>query len=294
MPVVRRLPSRPNLEFDRKEAKSLLRQLRAGDSDAFARARAQHVSVAAPRSISSTSNSPDAGTSASTRVPLAHAQLVIAREYGFTSWPRLVHYMRDAERLSYSTNSVHAADFQHDDVRRTLEGHRNRRLMTGRMLAAYVPQFYGMHAEAVFDFPITEDDARLAVARKNGYPSWEMLLERAAESARPRDRAWHVQALQRAGKAMESADLPSLQRVVVEHPEVLRPTAIMAAKGATLLNIFIHWERTNGREAMRPILEWLATQGQDLQRELNVRLCGRMHLSVDDVRNLLERGADPN
>ena len=39
MSTVRPLPPRPNLEFEHKEAKALLRQLRAGDPEAIARAR---------------------------------------------------------------------------------------------------------------------------------------------------------------------------------------------------------------------------------------------------------------
>jgi len=66
--------------FERKEATALLRRLRAGDSAALARARARHPTI-------------DAALVARD-VRLADAQVVIAREYGFTSWPRLVHYFR--------------------------------------------------------------------------------------------------------------------------------------------------------------------------------------------------------
>lgn len=66
----RPLPPRPNLEFERKRAKKLLRALHGGDADALARAS----DVAMPP------------------FQLAHAQLVVAREYGFASWPRLVQY----------------------------------------------------------------------------------------------------------------------------------------------------------------------------------------------------------
>jgi hypothetical protein len=52
---VRRLPPLPSLEYERKRAKALLRQLDAGSQ-------------------------------------LSDAQLICAREYGFASWPRLVAY----------------------------------------------------------------------------------------------------------------------------------------------------------------------------------------------------------
>jgi hypothetical protein len=77
--AARPIPPRPSLEFDRKQAKSLLDAVRAGDPSALARFRASHPrfhSAAAPdgRGLE--------------HAALHDAQLVIAREYGFASWPR--------------------------------------------------------------------------------------------------------------------------------------------------------------------------------------------------------------
>ncbi|MGB8353716.1 MAG: ankyrin repeat domain-containing protein, partial [Chthoniobacteraceae bacterium] len=63
------IPRRPNLEFDRKQAKSLFESLKAADPEAIRRFTEHHP----------------AGISASPK--LTDAQLVIAREYGFPSWP---------------------------------------------------------------------------------------------------------------------------------------------------------------------------------------------------------------
>src|SRR5262245_7153448 len=60
------LPSNPDLDQLRRQAKDLLRTARAGDTAAIARIRA----------VSDT-------------LTLAAAQLALAREYGFASWPRL-------------------------------------------------------------------------------------------------------------------------------------------------------------------------------------------------------------
>jgi hypothetical protein len=79
----RPLPGRPSLELERKHAKALLRQLRAGDPDALARARSAVGTLR--RSTAST-------------FQLADAQLIVAREYGFLSWPRLVQYFGDVSR----------------------------------------------------------------------------------------------------------------------------------------------------------------------------------------------------
>lgn len=71
-PATRPLPPRPSLEYERKQAKALLRWLRAGDSDAVARARARHNAL---------------HSSLGADFTLADAQLVIAREYEFASFP---------------------------------------------------------------------------------------------------------------------------------------------------------------------------------------------------------------
>jgi ankyrin repeat protein len=79
------LPARPNLEQLRNQAKDLLKSLKSGDPVAVQRFRENH-----PR-LSNT-----AGTSFS----LNDAQLVIAREYGFASWPKLKEHV---ESLQHET-----------------------------------------------------------------------------------------------------------------------------------------------------------------------------------------------
>ena len=75
------LPARPSLEQLRKQAKELLKQLRAGDPTALTRARAQ-----------------DPRLEPNDRFALADAQLVLAREYGFRSWARLKHHVEAVQR----------------------------------------------------------------------------------------------------------------------------------------------------------------------------------------------------
>lgn len=73
------LPARPSLEQLKKRAKELLRAIRAADPAAVARL-GSHLSRH-PRDAT-----------------LADAQLVIAREHGFTSWARLKHHVQAIER----------------------------------------------------------------------------------------------------------------------------------------------------------------------------------------------------
>jgi hypothetical protein len=66
-----KLPARPSLESLRKQAKKLARDIKAGDADAIDRARAQLPQAELPLSQ-------------------REAQLVLAREYGFSGWQGLI------------------------------------------------------------------------------------------------------------------------------------------------------------------------------------------------------------
>ena len=74
------LPERPSLEQLRKQAKDLLRAIRANDAAATTRLRAQ-----APRPTRQA-------------VTLADAQFVLAREYGYESWAKLKRHVESVER----------------------------------------------------------------------------------------------------------------------------------------------------------------------------------------------------
>src|SRR5215471_14033996 len=69
--AVSKLPARPSLDSLRKQAKKLARSTAAGDADAIARARAHLPQVQLPLSQ-------------------RDAQLVLAREYGFSGWKDLL------------------------------------------------------------------------------------------------------------------------------------------------------------------------------------------------------------
>src|ERR1043165_7345315 len=70
------LPTKSSLENLRKQAKSLLKAARANDESALNKFRAFDFTLNPPTSLT-----------------LSAAQLVIARSYGFTSWPKLKHHI---------------------------------------------------------------------------------------------------------------------------------------------------------------------------------------------------------
>ena len=76
--VSKPLPASPSLEQYKKQAKELLKSCRAADTEAIRRVKANH-----PRF-----NKLSEVDLRNTKLALADAQLVIAREHGFESWPK--------------------------------------------------------------------------------------------------------------------------------------------------------------------------------------------------------------
>jgi ankyrin repeat protein len=183
--VTASLPAAPSLEQLRKQAKDLLRARRAGDEAAAARVAAHH-----PR--------PDEP------LRLAGAQLVVAREYGFPSWPRLRAYV---QRMA-----AHGPELQH-------AYHEDLEYYEGRA--------YGLRASAedgtegaVASFrrwgaPLTERGARLVVARQHGFSTWAGLRRHVAslrESGEPFARAF---------RAVEAHDLEALRAELDRFPDLV-------------------------------------------------------------------------
>jgi hypothetical protein len=274
--VVRPLPARPDLESERKRAKQLLREVRRGDAAALARVVAQNRSLdsAAPATIK-----------------LADAQLAIAREYGFRSWPLLIRYYETFDRHLRSGLRRHQyrSEFYKSHPEGLLREHAARRHWAGVSLGAFVPRFYGSSLDEIFAAEVTLSDARLASARQHGYTDWDEMLADADRLVPPRgtDADKPRRAL---SSALRERDLNRLQQLVQEHPELLghdrQGEAILA--DAALYHVF-----GQSDQGSRSILEWIQSLGIDLQVALNRKLLGGIRMSTEAVDRLLTMGADP-
>jgi hypothetical protein len=87
--MIKSLPSRPNLEQLKNQAKDLLKSLKSGNPETKQRIQQSHPRLPG-------SSAPEMNTA---ELSLADAQLVIAREYGFASWPKLKEHV-DAVALA--------------------------------------------------------------------------------------------------------------------------------------------------------------------------------------------------
>jgi len=87
---IRPIPPNPNLQTDRKRAKALLKAAKRGDAKALFRFKTHHPRFAAQDR-----------TQIAHVVALRDAQLVVAREYGFASWPRWKQFV-EMRQLDYA------------------------------------------------------------------------------------------------------------------------------------------------------------------------------------------------
>lgn len=285
---VRLLPSAPSLEYERKEAKALFKQIRARNADALRRVRAAHPARMRDRQ-------PD-------ELQLADVQHVIAREYGFASWPRMVEYFEEMERHRsgprYNSSDDQLERFD-EFARGIVRRHQRGDPIVARELAHFVPRFYARPIAEILTTPITEDEARLVVARQHRRVSWEELIERSAASrAVMRERMWDSQTtpLARARVAMRAHDLDALTTILDEHPELLAPSVVDQEWRRTLAAIALGFESETKTADARRVTDLLASRGFDIQRQLDERLLGwpQDENRTETVRWYLERGANPN
>ena len=150
------LPRLANLEQLRKQAKDLHRAHGRRDPGAL-----QRVGEHLPRLRGGS-----AEAAAATALTLSEAQLVVAREYGFSSWPKLKHYVEALRATDPSGDPLQAfkAAVSSGDARRL------------RTLLAEHPTLHHAVNEPLFDF-----GAPAVVAAKRNLAVVDVLLDHGAD-----------------------------------------------------------------------------------------------------------------
>jgi ankyrin repeat protein len=179
------LPAAANLEQLRKQAKDLLRAHRAGDPGAVERFTASHPAPAEPPR-------------------LTDAQLVVAREYGFPSWPRLNAYVRRV--------AEHGSALQHAFEDRV--GYYAERA-GGLLASARDGTADAVAAFGSWSAPLTEAGARTVVAREHGFATWTALHDHVSSLATSGE------PFRRAFQAIRKHDLAGLGEQLDRFPELV-------------------------------------------------------------------------
>jgi ankyrin repeat protein len=197
------LPSHPNLEYYRKQAKHLQRAYTT--SDAAAQARVADV----------------LGDRAAERFLLSDAQFVLAQEHGFQTWAEFRAHIqsqstigdRPVSRMSGIGPGTYAslADTLLTDLRRNDPGGLHR-------LRAYVPR----HAAATDASAAELRDAQLIIARELGFPTWRELVSGAEKSKRDLDERLEKQRrLRPQAEALLAGDTDRLAQLTAEQADTL-------------------------------------------------------------------------
>lgn len=157
------LPKRPSLEQLRKQAKELLRLIRDGDSSSIERLTKHKHDASDPK--------------------LTDAQFVIAREYGFESWPRLVHFIHASEpgaldqHLQIAEDLVAAFNSEDQDAATRLNDLFHSTLDITQIRSFILDRLFHLpNAEqrtANFKLP----EAQLVLARMYGFEDWADLVQ---------------------------------------------------------------------------------------------------------------------
>jgi ankyrin repeat protein len=191
-------PPPPGLEQLRRQAKDLLRAYRSGDPAAVARVADYLERPGEP-------------------LKLAGAQMVIAREHGFSSWARLRAHL---ERVA-----THGADLQHA-FHKDFEYYEARAF--GLRTSAEDGTEGALAAFRRWGAPLTEEGARTVVAREHGFPSWAALRRHVfalSDDGEPFARAYGL---------LEAQDVEGLRAELDRFPELV---AVRGTGGNDLLGM---------------------------------------------------------
>ena len=254
----------PNLEQQKKQARELLRGARARDPEALERFRAHHPRLAAlPASEWPPSD-----------LALHDAQLVLARELGFPSWPKLKAHIEAADAARHTRAFVSDPQYHEDRAAGLLAVLGDGAAATLEQVRAWHPAFAAAPDEAIRGAAetgaFTLEDARLVYAREHGFDRWPLFVEYLRRLQAGKVKEPFMEALE-AGRRL---DWPRGAAILQEHPNLVR------ARG------------TNGNTLLNLACSMVACPAPDAAGEPASASSGEDRLAP--VRLLLQAGADPN
>ena len=270
-----------NLEQQKKQARELLRAVRAGRADALDRLRERHRRWAGVDDAI-----------ARQEVALHDAQFVIARERGFTSWTKLKLYAEGSEGVRHTRIFVADMQWIEDRVRGLLRTRQSAGPAAWEQIREWHPRFSGWSDDEIRQAPFTEADARLVYAREHGFETWDDLVERVNLLAS----APNVPAAEpflAAFRALESGDVAALGSLLRDHPQLARERG---TNGNSLLNLTVSLAGKRQSDVGLAAVETLLAAGAD-PNDANDRGWTPLHQAAYSNQSamaalLIDRGAD--
>jgi len=270
-----------HLEQQKKQARELLRALRAGQADALARLRREHRRWA------------DVDEPAVRQQAALHdAQFVIAREQGFASWTRLKAHAQPAPGARHTRIFVADMKWMNDRVHGLLRTLHSARPAALEQIREWHPRLAGCSDGEILRAPFTEADARLVYAREHGFETWEELALRVTRLASlPATGA--TEPFAQAFQALESGDTAALQSMLRKHSSLAQQRG---TNGNTLLNLAVSLAAKAPAELGLALVEALLAAGADVN-EANNRGAAPLHQAAYTnqpaiAAALIQAGAD--
>lgn len=238
------LPPKPSLRHLRKQAKNLLRELQSGDSESFERLRESHPDF---RDFQDEQL-------AATVFALHHAQFVVAREYGFSSWTQLKRHVESTAPDHNGTIKSAAAWFLDlteklpdsplisELIRslylKLLRGHEAGDWVTAEFIRNCSPSMVGKNRQEILRSPLPETDARETAARYFSFSSWNTAMADEALKLDPD--------FENAVNAVITGNVETLRSLLVRRPALATERSRFGHHAALL-----HYVAANGVEIHR-------------------------------------------
>ena len=213
-----------NLDQQKKQARELLRAIRAGNEDAVSRLRLHHSRWAAS----------DAAT-VRQLVALHDAQFVLAREQGFASWPKLKAYTEPSSRCRHAHLFVADVAWIRDRVHGLLQTRQSAGPAALEQIREWHPRFADRTDDEIRQAPFSEEDARLVYAREHGFEAWDDLVSRVNLLASRTDTAT-TEPFMEVFRALQSGSVADFETLLRASP---RLATERGTNGNTLLNLAV-------------------------------------------------------
>ena len=227
------LPAAPDLAQQRKRAKDFLKAVRVGDGEALARFRYGH-----PRYANS------ADDIICRDAQLSDAQWVIAREYGFTSWPRLKRHIEELDGNAEPCRPFETElGYYRDRAAGMLSVHRTGERNALRLVRQFHPGFRGASETDIRAAALTQADTELILAREHGFPTWDAFAQHIAALAKGEA----SEPFRRAFEAIRADDLDAFKALLAAHPDLVNAKG---TNGNRLLSLAMSFKRYDMFEAL--------------------------------------------
>ena len=238
-----------NLEQQKKQARELLRAIRAGNEQAISRLRLHHsrwtaVDDAIVRQL----------------VALHDAQFVLAREQGFASWPKLKAYAEPSPHSRHTRLFVADVAWITQRVYGLLRTRQSAGPAALEQIREWHPRFADRTDEEIRQAPFTEEDARLIYAREHGFETWDDLTSRVNLLASRTDAA-ATEPFMAAFGALQSGDVAAFEALLRTNPSLANERG---TNGNTLLNLAVSFASKPDWKCGVSAIEALLAAGADV------------------------------